>query len=72
MLVEPDLFGRLAFREEEEFVLMLVYGAKTPFGNRMIVWRLHSSRSRCLMRVLMPSPKRVPSGKNNGRASTFL
>src|SRR2546422_149941 len=27
-----------------------------------MVWRLHFSRSSCLMRVLMPSPKSVPSG----------
>ena len=42
---------------------MLVYGANTPLGSRTIVCRLHSSSSCSLMRVLMPSPKSVPSGR---------
>ena len=49
-------------QKKRTLVAIDVYGAKTLLGSRTMVWRLHSSRSFFLIRVLMPSPNSVPSG----------
>ena len=48
--------------KNSRFVLMPVYGLKTPFGRRTIVCRLHSVSNFSLIVVLTPSPNSVPSG----------
>ena len=72
MLVKPDIFGRLALGEKQQIGFDAGVGREHAAGQTHDGVQITFGQQFLLMRVLMPSPKSVPSGKTSAPRPPLL